>query len=628
MSFVLNLYRKSPFWSTFILIMLKMALFRQFAFDGVQVDRLLSDAAALLTLLCVLELITTSRWKTAVFTTSNVVVSILLFACSVYFSFFGSIPTYTALHGLDQVGQVKDSVESAIELKYYALFLDLAVLLVLYLVTLRSKASKAVSQAAGKPAYVGIALVITIGASFLYIRSDLDIPNELVQAERLGVLNYQIATAINESKENSAIKNGSTDETKETLEELEESFTGNEGVVEAGTPNFYGVAKGKNVIVIQLESFQDVMIGQKVNGQEVTPVLNDLIEDGSFYFPNMFQQIGQGNTSDAEFIANTGIYPTGTIAMSKGYGDREIPSLPRLLGARGYESNTFHVNDVTFWDRNQLYPALGFTKYYDRPYFNDDKFNALGASDGEMYRVGLEKLKELHDQDKPFYAQFVSTSSHHPFWVKKEFLNITLPQELSGKQLGHYVTAINYTDKAIGDFIENLKANGMWEDTILVMYGDHFGLQTKENDPAWVKEVLGVNYEDRLGRFNVPFIVHVPGVEGKTVEGVAGQVDMMPTVANLLGISLKEEGHTVFGRDLLNTSKNVIGMRYYMPTGSFFNDEIMFVPGKGFEDGTAIDLKTFEPVEDFSKYREDYDYILELMKLSDDYMKLLPKRTE
>ncbi|REK74947.1 LTA synthase family protein [Paenibacillus paeoniae] len=624
MNSILNVYRKAPFWTTFILIMLKMTLFRQFTFDGVQVGRLLSDAAAVLVLLCVLELITTSRWKTLVMGVCNAILSFILFACSVYFSFFGSIPTYTALHGLGQVGQVKDSVESAIELKFYVLFLDLAILLVLYLLSFWSKGDKSASRPAAKPVYVGVALMIAIGASFFYIRSDLDIPNELVQAERLGVLNYQVATAMKEKNENDLIKHGSASETRQALEQLENSFYGS--AVEAGTPNYYGVAKGKNVIVIQLESFQNLMIGLKVNGQEVTPVLNDLIANGSFYFPKTFQQIGQGNTSDAEFISNTGIYPTGSIAMSKGYGDREIPSMPRLLAEHNYVSNTFHVNDVTFWDRDKLYPALGFDKYYDRPSFKDDKFNGFGASDGEMYRVGLEKLTELHNQGKPFYAQFISTSSHHPFWVKADFLNIKLPTELSGTQMGHYVTAINYTDKALGEFIEQLKEKGIWEDTILVAYGDHFGLQIKENDSDWIEEVLGVKYDDQASRFNIPLLIHVPGVEGKTMEGVAGQVDMMPTVANLLGISLKEEDHTVFGKDLLNTKKNVIGMRYYMPTGSFFNDDIMFVPGKGFEDGTAIDLKTLEPVKDFSKYRADYDYVLELMKLSDEYMKLLPKR--
>ncbi|QNK56734.1 LTA synthase family protein [Paenibacillus sp. PAMC21692] len=626
MNAILNVYRRSPFWATFVLIMLKMVLFRQFNFGTVQIDRLLADAAAVLVILCIAELLTTSRWKPLVFGAVNGLLAFILFACTVYFSFFGSIPTYTALSGLDQVGQVGDSVKSAINPKFYLLFLDLVVMIALALIGMPGRASKHGSSGAGKPLYVGIALVVALGASVLYIRSDLHISNELVQAQRLGVLNYQVATAINERKENQAIKDGDPNKTAEALAELVGGHFGGEAT-EAGTPKLFGAAKGKNVIVIQLESFQDIMVGLTVNGQEVTPVLNDLISDeGSFYFNNVFQQIGQGNTSDAEWNVNTGIYPTGTEAMSKGYGDRAVPALPRLLASEGYVSNTFHVNDVTFWDRNQMYPALGFTKYYDKPAFNNDNFNALGASDEEMYRVGFDVLKQHHEKGQPFYAQFITTSSHNPFWVPAKFKHIEIPASLEKKQLGYYIEATNYTDYALGLLIENLKQSGMWDDTMLVVYGDHFGLQTKENPTEFVEEELGIKYDDRIGRFNIPFFVHVPGVQGETSDQVGGQVDIMPTIANLLGLDLKEKGATVFGKDLINTTRNVIGMRYYLPTGSFFNDDILFVPGEGFDDGKAYDIETMEPVADFSQYRQDYDYILNLMKLSDEYVKLLPKR--
>ncbi|MHA6482608.1 LTA synthase family protein [Paenibacillus sp. strain BS8-2] len=624
MNTVMDIYRRSPFWATFVLLMLKMVLFRQFNFGTIQIDRLLADAAAVLVILCAVELLTTSRWKSVTFGSVNGLISFILFACSVYFAFFGSVPTYTALSGLDQVGQVGDSVKAAISPKFYLLFLDLVVLIVLALLTLRSKPRRKGAGSAGKPLYVGIALIISIGASVVYIRTDLDIPNELVQAERLGVLNYQVATAINERKANEAIKDADPDKTAAALEQLEEDQFGVSE--EAGMPKFFGAAKGKNVIVVQLESFQDILVGAEVNGQEITPVLNDLIDTGSFYWTNIFQQIGQGNTSDAEWNVNTGIYPTGTEAMSKGYGDRAVPALPRLLGEEGYVSNTFHVNDVTFWDRNRMYPALGFTKYYDKPFFTDDKFNALGASDEEMYRVGFDALLQHHKEGKPFYAQFITTSSHHPFWIPQSFKKIEVPDSLKKTQLGYYVEATNYTDYALGLLIDNLKANGMWEDTMLVVYGDHFGIQEKEAAPEFVAEQLGIKYDNRIARFNIPLLIHIPGVEGVTSKQVGGQLDIMATVSNLLGLDLKEKGLSIFGKDLLNTEKNVLGMRYYLPTGSFFNDDILFIPGKGFDDGTAYDIETYEPVADFSQYREDYDYILNLMKLSDEYVKLLPKR--
>jgi lipoteichoic acid synthase len=619
-------YDRSPFIFLFVVMMLKMVLFRQFVFNGIQADRLLTDAAAVLALLLVVDVITSAKWRGTVFGILNAVLSLLLFASTVYFSYYGTVPTYTALHGLDQVLQIRTSVGSIIQAKYYLFFADVIVFVLLYIVNLvRGKRSEGRRRVV-RPLIASIAAVLCVAVSGGYIWSGSSIPNEIVQAENLGFLDYQVAAAIKANQEQNAIKNGSVEETAATAEALQLSYFDQAGAaVTAGTPNYFGFAKGKNVIVVQMEAFQNFTINLSVGGQAVTPVLNQLAKE-SFYFPHFFQQIGQGNTSDAEFMSNTSIYPTGVMAMSTGYGDRIVPSMPRLLGENSYTSNTYHINDVTFWDRNRMYPALGFEAYYDKPSFKNDHFNSFGASDEELYKVGLEKLQALNQQNKPFYAQFVTASSHHPFKVPSQLQRIKMPDSLQGTQLGDYLTAINYTDYALGKFIDGLKASGMWDNTVLVAYGDHSGLQEKDNDPAWVSEQLGIKYDGQVSRFNIPLFIHVPGEDGKVVEQVGGQVDIMPTLSNLLGISLKDKGYTAFGHDLLNTTQNVVGMRYYLPTGSFFNNEILFVPGKGFEDGTATDIRTKEPVADFSQYREDYDYILELMKLSDEYVRLLPKR--
>ncbi|MDQ8738038.1 LTA synthase family protein [Paenibacillus sp. LHD-38] len=619
-------YGRSPFIVIFIMMMLKMLLFRHFVFQGIQADRLLTDAAAILTLLLIVELVTSAKWRGAVYGTLNAVLSLLLFASTVYFSYYGTVPTYTALHGLDQVLQIRTSVGSIIQASYYIYFIDVIILAVIAIVNrikgLRSEGRKRIAR----PRITAVAVILCAAISGGYIWSGSAIPNEIVQAESLGFLDYQVASAIKANKEQAALRNGSVEETAASADALQVTYFDQAGTaVEAGSPNYFGFAKGKNVIVIQLEAFQNFAINLSVGGKPVTPVLNDLAKK-SFYFPNFFQQIGQGNTSDAEFMSNTSIYPTGVIAMSTGYSDKVLPSLPRLLGEQGYETNTFHINDVTFWDRNRMYPALGFAKYYDKPSFKNDHFNSFGASDEELYKVGLEKLQALKQQNKPFYAQFVTAASHHPFKVPSGQQRIAMPDSLQDTQLGDYLTSLNYTDYALGEFIEGLKASGIWDNTVLVAYGDHSGLQAKDNDPAWVSEQLGINYDGEVSRFNIPLFVHVPGAEGKVVDQVGGQVDIMPTLSNLLGVSLKDEGYTAFGHDLLNSSHNVIGMRYYLPTGSFFNNDILFVPGKGFEDGRAIDIRTKQPVAEFSQYRADYDYILELMKLSDDYVRLLPKR--
>lgn len=135
--------------------------------------------------------------------------------------------------------------------------------------------------------------------------------------------------------------------------------------------------------------------------------------------------------------------------------------------------------------------------------------------------------------------------------------------------LGDYLTAINYTDYAIGTLIDGLKQNGLWDSTLLVFYGDHFGLQPQDVPPEQVEGALGVKYDSRISRFNIPLIIHMPGSERGRRSNGRGQLDIMPTLANLLGISLKREGVTPFGHDLLNIRRNVLGMRYYLPSGSF-----------------------------------------------------------
>ena len=613
------------------LIWLKLLLLRGLFFDRIAWEWIAADLAPVLLLMGVLAVITPRRMKKAVFWSFNGLLSLLFFAASVYFNHFGSVPTYLAFYELGQVFQVKESVESTIELIDYLFFADLAVMIICAVfrrwkngsaLPIRSQASRSTGRA-----YLAMLLVAIIGGGSLSaysIHSARGITNELVQAESAGFLNYEVVAAIKAQEDNGLTGTGDINETIAKVQALEATYPYVSTPVTI--PEYFGSQQGKNVIVIQMEAFQNFPLHQSLDGQELTPVLNSLAGEG-FYFPHVYQQIGPGNTSDAEFMSNTSIYPIGTLAMSTGFGDRELPGLPRLLRDKGYEAYTFHVNKVGFWNRNELYPALGFNGYYDKGYFKNDHFNAFGASDEQLYATAVEKLTALQQKGTPFYAQLVTASSHHPFKIPDSFKKIKVPDNLQGTMLGDYLTAINYTDYAIGTLIEGLKQQGLWDHTVLVLYGDHFGLQPKDVPEEQVEEALGTPYDSRISRFNIPLIIHVPGMtQGRAVERTGGQLDILPTVANLLGVSLKGEGFTAFGHDLLNIDSNVVGMRYYLPSGSFFNDEVLFVPGKGFADGKAVSLDTLQPVADISKYQTDYDYILKLMGLSDEYVKLLPQR--
>ncbi|MCC3371718.1 LTA synthase family protein [Cohnella sp. REN36] len=608
-----------------------MMLLRHFFFQEIAWTRLVADAAAVLVLLCLVELAAPLRWRPAVYWTLNLIVSLILFSSTLYFAHFSSVPTYTALLELNQVPKIKSSVQSTLDWRYYAYFFDLAAIAAAAVVLRLRRAFlvNPVDRPARPPVRRSVAalvVVLGLGISAGYIRHGMPIDNELVAAEQEGFLNYQVVSAL-KARQN-ATKGGTLADAEQEAATLMAAYPYRSQAAKSDKPAYFGMAAGKNVIVLQLEAFQNFPLHLTLDGQALTPNLNKLADDG-FYFPNVYQQIGQGNTSDAEFMSNTSIYPTGKIAMSTGYGDRALPSLPRLLEAQGYQAVTFHVNDVTFWDRSQLYPAIGFDRYYDKLAFENDHFNDFGASDEELYRVGAEKLSELAAAKTPFYAQFVTASSHFPFKVPEDRKRMEVPASIRDTQFGDYLTAINYTDYAIGTLIDRLKADGIWDDTVIVVYGDHYGLQPDAIDPAVIKETLNIDYDPRITRFNIPFLVHVPGLEkGKRIEQTGGQVDMMPTLANLIGVPLQdgEPAFTAFGHDLLNIDRNVVGSRYYLPTGSFFNDDVLFVPGKGFEDGTAVSLKTHQPVADLTPYKQDYDYIMQLMTLSDRYVRLLPRR--
>lgn len=614
------------------LIWLKLLLLRELFFERIAWEWIAADLAPVLLLMGILALTIPARLKTAVYWSFNSLLSLILFAASVYFNHFGSVPTYLAFYELHQVFQVKESVESTIQIVDYLFFADLVIMMA-YSLFRRWKRGPAfpvrryVSPGARRVQWIVLVVAIVGGGSLsaYSIHAARGITNELVQAESAGFLNYEVFAAIKAQEDNGLIGTGDIKETIAKVNTLEASYSYSSKP--AGTaPDYFGLQKGKNVIVIQMEAFQNFPLHQSLEGQELTPVLNRLAGEG-FYFPHIYQQIGAGNTSDAEFMSNTSIYPIASIAMSTGFGDRVLPSLPRLLETKGYEAYTFHVNKVGFWNRNELYPALGFSGYYDKKYFRNDHFNSFGASDEQLYITAVEKLAELQKKGGPFYAQLVTASSHHPFQIPDAFKRITVPEKLKNTMLGDYLTAINYTDYAIGTLIEGLKQKGLWDNTVLVLYGDHFGLQPQDVPPEQVEDALGIPYDSRVSRFNIPLIVHAPGMAaGQVVDRTGGQLDILPTLANLLGVSLKQEGFTAFGHDLLNIDHNVIGMRYYSPTGTFFNDEIMFVPGKGFADGEAVSLDTLQPVADFSKYQSDYDYVLKLMGLSDEYVKLLPQR--
>ncbi|RFU63970.1 LTA synthase family protein [Peribacillus glennii] len=544
----------------------------------------------------------------------NMTISFLSLAAIMYFDYYHTIFTYKALAELDQIVTIKDSVFALLEIEYLFLFVDFV--LAGFMFSIGKRISVRHIPLPNKSP-----LLIALIASFLIalgVRNVSGMISEINKYETLGLVGYQLVEG---GADLARSWNGGQSISAETIQQYKQIDTGNR--------KYEGIAAGKNIIIVQLESVQNFVINKKIDGQPVTPNLNALLKE-AFYFPNTYTQVGKGNTSDAEFITNTSIYALGDTAMSAAAQGKDIPGLPRELIGEGYHTATFHANGVSFWNRKEMYRSLGFNEYYDKKYFGNEDVISYGASDEVFYEKLIDQLSRYKQQGKKFYAHAIALSSHFPYKLpeEKKKLAVDLPDRFDGSSVGDYLEAVSYADFAFGRFIDGLKREGLYEDSVIVVYGDHQGLQTKtDTDKQLVREVLGRQYHPVLDHLNVLLFMKIPSItEGKVIQMTGGLVDIYPTIANILGLDIRDE--VVFGTDLLNTSHNLIGIRFYAPTGTYINEQFSFSPGKMKNSGKITNLHNRKESTANAASLKDLEEMIKYLEMSDEYVGSLKPRSE
>lgn len=533
-------------------------------------------------------------------------ISLFLLSMLMYNKQFGNLVSINDLNKIGMLPAVKKSIAALVKPVYLLLFCDLPVSVLLFL---HKKSFQINIPLLCNEFYI----LLIISAVFLLIagyRMSIKYKeySGINGAKAMGIFNYEVFGAMNllSKKEETVLplKIDIKSELKRIKDSKEVSYSCS--------------AEGMNLLVIQVECLQNFVLGTSVSGQQITPNINRLLHE-SLYFPRIFSQIGPGNTSDAEFMLNTSLYPFESAVISRDFSDREFPSLPRLLRNSGYESLTLHTNTITFWNRDKLYPSLGFDKAYDISFFGNEDIIGLGPSDEVLYKKTARLLQEMVRQNRKFYSSIITLTSHHPFMLPPDRKKIILPDAVERSFAGKYISSINYADYALGQFIEYLKCNSLLDNTMLVIFGDHYGLRCNSLDKAdcdILESILDRQY-DIIDTFNIPLLIRLPGNKvPRTIYKSGGQIDIMPTICNLLGLSADE--NILFGQDLLGYDKSLIGIRHMLPAGSFINDDIFYVHDCG---GLTLDYR--EPVTQKSFPEESA--IVEYMELSDQYVKSLPK---
>ncbi|WP_119326500.1 LTA synthase family protein [Companilactobacillus musae] len=387
-------------------------------------------------------------------------------------------------------------------------------------------------------------------------------------------------------------------------------------------PSYYGKAKGKNIIVIHLESFQQFLINDKVNGQEVTPFLNSLYNDkNTMSFDNFYHEVGQGKTSDAENMLETGLFglPEGSL-FSKLGSDNTFQAAPAILGQKeGYTSAVFHGNIGSFWNRDNVYKNMGYNYFFDSSYFNKTADSSLeyGMKDKLMLSESAKYLEQLQ---QPFYAKFITVTNHYPFELPDEDNDGFQAPDTGNSAVNNYFLTAHYLDNALKEFFDYLKSSGIYDNSMIVLYGDHYGLSNSQNPD--LAPLLGVDANDWTDFNNsqmqkVPFMVHMKGLKGGINHTYGGEIDVLPTLLHLAGINTKQ--YVELGTDLLSKehkqivifrNKNFITPNYTVLKDSDGNPEVF----KN-KTGEQIDLDQ-NPVlkQKVAKWQK---YVNDKLKLSD-----------
>ncbi|WP_066500562.1 sulfatase-like hydrolase/transferase [Abyssisolibacter fermentans] len=583
-----------------LLVTLKLSIFYRFIDFNTNVFVVVSGVLFTMTVFMVFDLLK-EKYRDCLFIIFYTIFSFVTFADVVFFKYFNQLPSIVVLRQIGQLGPVTSSVKYLLKPVYFLLLLDIPLLFTYIIVKYKKKVKMYYFYNNMKKSKYPVLIMCIIWFLFIVV---VDKSSEEISLRKQEVFTYHANDIF--------VSLFGNEENFDLTQALKGSHNNNKN------NKFNGIVKGKNLIVIQVESLQNFVIGRQYNNQELTPNLNRLINNDSIYFNRYYQLLGRGNTSDAEFTTHNSLYPAMDGQTYTKYVSNDYYGLPWLLKDKGYNTIALHGYKGEFWNRLQAYPKQGFDKFIDAKGYISKKPIGFGVNDKEFLTQSIQYLKELKN---PYYAFLITLSSHHPYDMPKELIKIKLNEEHKNTLFGRYLQSINFVDEAIGDFIEALKKQGLYEDSVIVIYGDHFGLSSMdEENKLNLTKYLGFDYNfDEMMR--IPLIIHIPNSDIKDkIDTVGSQLDFYPTMLNLFG--LDNSKGIMLGQDLINTNKGFVAQQTYMLKGSFIKDNIIFNMSRDgiFSHSYAWNYND-KSIVDTNNCREDYEKAIKQINLSNYILK-------
>lgn len=590
---------KSPFM---ILILFAVKLIVYYILIGVNPGNLIFILLSVAALGSILLTFGRSRLKRkkGIFLIVYSLLSLLMFADSMYYNYYNQTVSIKQLWQASNVAAVPDSFVATLIPASFLLFLDIPFVYYYFkkIINYIQLNSSVILRKTTRYILVSLFVLFTV----LVVN-----PFHSVAIEKVNSVEF-FSNHVNDIY--SAIKEDITTEKvppEQVLNEVEEVASKPEGA------KLHGIGEGKNLIVVQVEALQNFVINASYNGQVLTPNLNALINKDSLYFDHYYSNIGKGNTADAEFSTLNSLYPVIDRECYTLYVNNTFNGLPWLLREKGYHAFATHGYLGTFWNREAAYPGQGFQDFYSEEDLDASDIIGLGISDKSMFRQAVGIMKQ---EKGPFFNFIVTLTSHHPFIIDEKDASLVLKEEDKETKFGAYLQTIHYMDEAVGEFIAELKEAGLYDNTVIAFYGDHHGLNVNmDNNKEIMTNYLGREY-DYDTMLNVPLIIHVPGSGvTKTISTTGGQIDFLPTIANIMGLDINQP--YILGQDLVNATDGFVAFTAYLFEGSFVHNNVMFeISREGVFEGSRAWVVGSHKSLDAAQYEADYDRAITLKNTS------------
>lgn len=341
-------------------------------------------------------------------------VTFVLLANMVFYRFYNDFLTIPVLFQTSNMGDLGSSIGTLLEPTDLLLAVDIAVLIWLHI---RQKAfqSDIPSTKNERAAYF---LFVASVYFFNLGLSEAERPQLLTRSfdremlvKNISLFNFHIYDGVLQSKQSAQRALADSN----SLTEIENYVTAN---AKDANKRLFGAAKRRNVILVSLESTQSFVINEKLNGEEITPFLNDFIKQ-SYNFNNVYHQTGQGKTSDSEFIVDNSLYPLGRGAVFFTNAGNQYMAAPEILKNSGYYSAVLHANNKSFWNRDLMYDSFGYDSFFDINSYDvtDENSVGWGLKDKEFFEQSSELMKNL---PQPFYSRLITLTNHFPFDLDEE----------------------------------------------------------------------------------------------------------------------------------------------------------------------------------------------------------------